>query len=141
MYDLLANLGLGFSVVFQINYFDFAGFSIPIPMNVIYCLLGALVGTLIGVLPGVGSVATIAVLLPKGSLIKAIAMILAGLLMSMVGADLESGVGRMTFGIPEFSDGIGFVVVAMGVFGFAEIIRNLESSAESREIVHAKITG
>src|SRR6186713_657579 len=61
-----------------------------------------------------------AVVLAAGSLIKAIAMILAGLLMSMVGSDLESGVGRMTFNLPELSDGIGFVVVAMGVFGFAE---------------------
>ncbi len=222
-------------------------------MNLVYCLLGALVGTLIGVLPGVGSVATIAMLLPitfglpptgalimlagiyygaqyggsttailvnipgeatsvvttldghqmarqgragpalaiaaigsftagciatilvaalgapltaialkfgpaeyfslmvlglifavvlaKGSLIKAIGMILAGLLMSMVGSDLESGVGRMTFQLPEFADGISFVVVAMGVFGFAEIVRNLEASPESREILNAKITG
>ena len=82
-----------------------------------------------------------AVVLAKGSLIKAIGMILAGLLMSMVGSDLESGAARMTFGIAEFSDGIGFVVVAMGVFGFAEIIRNLEATTESREIVKAKITG
>jgi putative tricarboxylic transport membrane protein len=79
--------------------------------------------------------------LAKGSLIKAIGMILAGLLMSMVGSDLESGVGRMTFQLPEFADGISFVVVAMGVFGFAEIVRNLEASPESREILHAKITG
>jgi len=82
-----------------------------------------------------------AVVLAKGSLIKALAMILAGLLMSMVGSDLETGVGRMTFDIPELSDGIGFVTVAMGVFGFAEIIRNLEGSAEDRSIVQAKVTG
>jgi len=82
-----------------------------------------------------------AVVLAKGSLIKAIGMILTGLLMSMVGSDLESGAGRMTFNLPEFADGVSFVVVAMGVFGFAEIIRNLEISAESREIVQAKITG
>src|SRR6201991_1234052 len=82
-----------------------------------------------------------AVVLAAGSLVKAIAMIMAGLLMSMVGSDLESGAGRMTFGLTELSDGIGFVVVAMGVFGFAEIIRNLEASKESREILHAKITG
>jgi putative tricarboxylic transport membrane protein len=82
-----------------------------------------------------------AVVLAKGSLLKAIGMILAGLLMSMVGSDLESGVGRMTFGIAELADGIGFVVVAMGVFGFAEIIRNLEASPESREILNTKITG
>ena len=68
-------------------------------------------------------------------------MILAGLLLSMVGSDLETGAGRMTFDIPELSDGIGFANVAMGLFGFAEIIRNLEMSAESREIVNAKITG
>jgi putative tricarboxylic transport membrane protein len=82
-----------------------------------------------------------AVVLAKGSLIKALAMILTGLLMSMVGSDLETGIGRMTFDIPELSDGIGFVTVAMGVFGFAEIIRNLEGSAEDRSIVQAKVTG
>jgi putative tricarboxylic transport membrane protein len=253
MYDLFANLALGFGVVFQFTSVDLGLFSVPIPMNVVFCLIGALVGTLIGVLPGVGSVATIAMLLPitfglppvgalimlagiyygaqyggsttsilvnipgeatsvvttldghqmarqgragpalaiaaigsffagcvstvlvaalgapltsialkfgpaeyfslmvlglifavvlaKGSLLKAIGMILAGLLMSMVGSDLESGVGRMTFNIAELADGIGFVVVAMGVFGFAEIIRNLESTTESREVLNAKITG
>ena len=82
-----------------------------------------------------------AVVLAKGSVLKAIAMILAGLLLSMVGSDLETGAGRMTFDIPELSDGIGFANVAMGLFGFAEIIRNLEMSAESREIVNAKISG
>src|SRR5215216_1924585 len=82
-----------------------------------------------------------AVVLAKGSLIKALAMILAGLLLSMVGSDLETGIGRMTFDIPELSDGIGFVTVAMGVFGFAEIIRNLEGTAEDRSIVQAKVTG
>src|SRR3989449_3941462 len=82
-----------------------------------------------------------AVVLAKGSLLKALAMILTGLLMSMVGSDLETGVGRMTFDVPELSDGIGFVTVAMGVFGFAEIIRNLESPSEDRSIVQAKVTG
>src|SRR4051794_6623468 len=64
MYDLFANLALGFGVVFQFTPVDFGIFSVPIPMNVVFCLIGALVGTLIGVLPGVGSVATIAMLLP-----------------------------------------------------------------------------
>src|SRR5437870_6822582 len=68
-------------------------------------------------------------------------MILLGLLLSMVGSDLETGAGRMTFDLPELADGIGFANVAMGVFGFAEIIRNLELPAESRDIVQAKITG
>jgi putative tricarboxylic transport membrane protein len=82
-----------------------------------------------------------AVVLAKGSVIKAIAMILTGLLLSMIGSDLETGAGRMTFNIAELFDGIGFANVAMGVFGFAEIIRNLEMSQESRDIVKGKISG
>ncbi len=81
-----------------------------------------------------------AVVLAKGSVLKALAMIVAGLLLSMVGSDLETGVGRMTFDIPELSDGMGFAVVAMGVFGFSEIIRNLEKPT-SREFVMSKISG
>jgi putative tricarboxylic transport membrane protein len=258
MFDIVSNLGMGFGVVFQVVWFkwEFLGLSasVPVPMNIFFCLVGTLIGTLIGVLPGIGSVATIAMLLPitfglppvgalimlagiyygaqyggsttsilvnlpgesssvittldghqmarqgragpalaiaaigsfvagtiatvlvaalgipltalalkfgpseyfalmvlglvfavvlaKGSLIKAIAMILLGLLMSMVGSDIETGQSRMAFNVPELSDGIGFVVIAMGVFGFAEIIRNLEDqTAESRSIVSAKLTG
>jgi putative tricarboxylic transport membrane protein len=81
-----------------------------------------------------------AVVLAKGSVPKAITMILFGLLLSMVGSDLETGASRMAFNVPELADGIGFVTVAMGVFGFAEIIRNLEN-VENRSIVQAKITG
>src|SRR6185369_4113022 len=81
-----------------------------------------------------------AVVLAKGSVLNAIAMILAGLLLSMVGSDLETGAGRMTFDIAELSDGIGFVVVGMGVFGFGEILRNLEQPG-SREIVQSTVTG
>src|SRR6476646_4542395 len=82
-----------------------------------------------------------AVVLAKGSILKAIAMVLMGLLLSAVGSDIETGQSRMSFDIPELSDGIGFVVVAMGVFGFAEIMRNLEQSEESRDVVKAKLTG
>jgi putative tricarboxylic transport membrane protein len=82
-----------------------------------------------------------AVVLAKGSVLKAIAMVLTGLLMSMVGSDLETGAGRMTFDIAELADGIGFTNIAMGVFGFAEIIRNLELPEESRDIVSSKVTG
>ena len=81
-----------------------------------------------------------AVVLAHGSLLKAIAMILVGLLLGIVGTDVNSGVVRFDFGIPELSDGIGVVVVAMGLFGFAEIIGNLEST-EKREIVRTKLGG
>ena len=81
-----------------------------------------------------------AVVLAKGSVLKAITMIMFGLLLSMIGSDIETGQSRMGFDIPELADGIGFVVVAMGVFGFGEIMRNLESTA-SRDVVKAKLTG
>jgi putative tricarboxylic transport membrane protein len=82
-----------------------------------------------------------AVVLAKGSVVKAITMILLGIVLSMVGTDIETGAGRMTFDIAELSDGLGFANVAMGLFGFAEIIRNLEMSKESRELVQSKIKG
>jgi len=80
-----------------------------------------------------------ATVLAHGSLIKAIAMVLLGLLLGLIGTDVNSGVLRFTFGIPELSDGIGFVVVAMGMFGTAEIITNLELK-DKREIFTAKVT-
>src|SRR5246127_1091175 len=82
-----------------------------------------------------------AVVLAKGSVLKAVAMVVTGLLLSMVGSDLETGAGRMTFDIAELADGIGFANIAMGVFGFAEIIRNLELPPESRDILKRKISG
>src|SRR4030088_1355794 len=81
------------------------------------------------------------IVLAKGSVLKELAMILTGLLLSMVGSDLETGGGRMTFDFAELADGIGFPNIALGVFGFAEIIRNLELPEESREIVQSKVTG
>jgi putative tricarboxylic transport membrane protein len=81
-----------------------------------------------------------AVVLAHGSLLKAIAMIILGLLLGIVGTDVNSGVARFDFGIPELSDGLGVVSVAMGLFGFAEIIVNLEST-EKRELLSSKITG
>src|SRR5665811_1812053 len=256
MSDLFSNLALGFHVVFQFVPWSPAwlgGVSIPIPANILLCLIGALAGTLVGVLPGIGTIATVAMLLPitfglppvgalimlagiyygaqyggsttsilvnipgeatsvvtcldghqmarqgragaalsiaaigsffagcvatvlvaalgapltglallfgpaeyfslmllglifavvlaKGSVLKSIAMVLLGLLLSMVGSDLETGAGRLTFDIAELFDGIGFANVAMGLFGFAEIIRNLEMSQESRDIVKGKISG
>ena len=79
-----------------------------------------------------------AVVLASGSLIKAIAMILLGLLLGMVGTDVNSGVARFDFGIPELQDGVGFAIVAMGVFGFTEIMTNLEQK-ENRVEVDSKV--
>jgi putative tricarboxylic transport membrane protein len=75
-----------------------------------------------------------AVVLASGSLIKAIGMIFIGLLGGIVGTDVNSGIARYSFGISELSDGIGFVSVAMGMFGFGEIISNLEQTAVDRHV-------
>jgi putative tricarboxylic transport membrane protein len=76
--------------------------------------------------------------LVRGSMIKGIAVAMLGVLFGLVGIDITSGVDRFTFGVPGLIDGIEFVVVAMGLFAFAEIIRNLEHQ-EKREIYSAKI--
>ena len=80
-----------------------------------------------------------AVVLASGSLIKAIGMIILGLLLGLVGTDVNSGAARYSFDIPELTDGIGFVAIAMGVFGFAEIMSNLEQK-DKRETFLDKVT-
>jgi TctA family transporter len=80
-----------------------------------------------------------AVVLASGSLFKAIGMIVLGLLLGLVGTDVSSGVARFAFGKPELTDGIGFIVIAMGVFGYGEIIANLARPEEKREVFTAKV--
>lgn len=238
METLLINLGVGFGAVLALEPVALFGMTVMIPMNLVYGFIGVLVGTLVGVLPGLGPLASIAMLLPatyalpplaglvmlagiyygaayggsttailvnlpgevssvvtcldgyqmakrgrggvalttaaigsffagcvatlviaafavplaqvafefgpveyfslmvlglvgatvlaSGSLIKAIAMVCLGLLGGLVGTDVNSGESRYVFDVPELSDGIGLVAVAMGVFGFAEVIANLE---------------
>ena len=82
-----------------------------------------------------------AVVLASGSLIKAIAMIVLGILLGQINTDVDSGIARFSFDIPELSDGIGFVVIAMGVFGFGEIIANLGQPAEHREVFTKEVKG
>ena len=240
MQDLLQNLLLGFSVALTLQ-------------NLMYCFAGVFLGTLIGVLPGIGSLATMAMLLPltfflppisalimlagiyygsdyggsttailvnlpgegssvvtlldghpmaqqgragpalaiasigsftagcistllialvgpplasvalsfgspeyfslmlmalvcaavvgSGSLLKSLAMVTAGLLIGIVGTDVSSGMSRFTFGIVELTDGVGIAVVAMGVFGLTEIIKNLGGPEMTQTILRGKIKG
>ncbi|AWL07436.1 tripartite tricarboxylate transporter permease [Massilia oculi] len=80
------------------------------------------------------------VVLASGSLLKAIGMVILGLLLGVVGTDVNSGSARYTFDLPELADGINFVIVAMGMFGIGEIVRNLEHD-ESRDLVMKKVKG
>src|SRR5215471_5678023 len=80
-----------------------------------------------------------AVVLAHGSVIKAVAMIILGLLLGLVGTDGNTGGTRFTFGITELTDGIDVATLAIGIFGIGEIITNLSQPAESRSIVSQKI--
>lgn len=80
------------------------------------------------------------VVLAHGSLLNAIGMIILGLLLGLVGTDVNSGAARYTFDMPQLADGIGFVVVAMGMFGIGEIVRNLEHE-ESRAVLVKQVSG
>src|SRR5918993_337869 len=80
------------------------------------------------------------VVLAHGSLLHAFGMIILGLILGLIGTDVNSGTTRYTFGFPEIADGINFVVVAMGVFGLGEIIGNLENEA-TRTVMAKTVTG
>ncbi len=80
------------------------------------------------------------VVMARGSLLRALGMIALGLLLGMVGIDVNSGMQRFTFDVPALTDGLNFVVIAMGLFGLAEIIRNLEREG-SRMLVTTRIDG
>jgi len=75
----------------------------------------------------------------QGDAVKGLAMVVLGLLLGIVGTDVNSGMSRYSFGIPELSDGIGFTVIAVGLFAVAEIVVNLERT-EAPEAVTRKIT-
>ena len=80
-----------------------------------------------------------AVVLAHGSVVKAIGMVLIGLLLGLVGTDVNSGVTRYTFGISEIWDGIDFLPLVIGLFGIVEIIRNLEQHSLHRTPVSTRI--
>ena len=82
-----------------------------------------------------------AVVMASGSLLKAICMIMVGLLLGLVGTDVNSGVARYSFDIPELTDGLGFIAIAMGVFGYGEIIANLARPEDEREEFTADVKG
>lgn len=80
------------------------------------------------------------IVLAHGSILHALGMIILGLLLGLVGTDVNSGVQRYTFGLPELSDGVGFVIVAMGMFGIGDIIANLQNE-NTRDVTIKKVEG
>jgi len=82
----------------------------------------------------------VSIALAHGSLLKALGMIVLGLLLGMVGQDIYTGQPRFTFGVRELYSGLNFVSVAVGVFGVAEILRNLENE-KNRDVMVKTVTG
>src|SRR5438874_8133192 len=80
-----------------------------------------------------------AAMLAEGHVVKSVAMVVLGLLLGIVGTDVNTGVQRYTFGVSELSDGIGFIVVAVGVFAIGEIVSNL-ATTEERRVFQTKVT-
>jgi len=80
------------------------------------------------------------IVLASGSLLHALGMIVFGLLLGLVGTDVNSGTARYSFSVPELADGISFVTVAMGIFGLGEIIANL-AQEQTRSVMVKKVTG
>ena len=79
-----------------------------------------------------------AALLAQGDMMKSLAMVALGLLLGIVGTDVNSGAHRFSFGIIELSDGIGFIVIAVGIFAIGEIVSNL-GDPEQRSVFTAKL--
>ena len=79
-----------------------------------------------------------AAVLAQGDMVKSLAMVVLGLLLGIVGTDVNTGVQRFIFRGAELSDGIGFIVVAVGVFAIGEIINNL-GDTEKRNVFTAKV--
>ncbi|HKU69925.1 MAG TPA: tripartite tricarboxylate transporter permease [Burkholderiales bacterium] len=81
-----------------------------------------------------------AAVLAGDNITKALAMVVMGLLLGIIGTDVNSGMARYSFGIPELTDGIGFIVIAVGVFAIGEIVGNL-GDPEERLVFTNKVTG
>jgi TctA family transporter len=81
-----------------------------------------------------------AAVLAHGDMIKSLGMVAMGLLVGIVGTDVNSGMARFSFGYPELTDGIGFIVIAVGVFAVGEIVGNL-GETEERKVFTSKVTG
>jgi putative tricarboxylic transport membrane protein len=129
----LATAAIGSFFAGTVSTFLIALFAIP--LTVVALKFGAAEFVSLMVVGLVSSVA-----LAHGSVVKAMGMVVLGLLLGLVGTDVISGAPRLNLGIREYADGLNFVAVAVGVFGIAEILRNLENEHD-RSVLIRKVHG
>jgi TctA family transporter len=128
----LASAGLGSFFAGCVGTLVLAGFAIP--LTEVAFLFGPAEYFSLMVLGLIG-----AIVLASGSILKSVGMILLGLMMGLVGTDVNSGVARYSFDIPELTDGISLLAIAMGLFGYGEIISNLGKHESEREVFSAEV--
>ena len=128
----LAAAGLGSFFAGCVGTLVLAGFAIP--LTEVAFLFGPAEYFSLMVLGLIG-----AIVLASGSILKAIGVILLGLMMGLVGTDVNSGVARYSFDIAELTDGISILAIAMGIFGYGEIISNLGKHESEREVFSADV--
>jgi len=128
----LAAAGLGSFFAGCVGTLVLAGFAIP--LTEVAFLFGPAEYFSLMVLGLIG-----AIVLASGSILKSVGVILLGLMMGLVGTDVNSGVARYSFDIPELTDGISLLAIAMGVFGYGEIISNLGKDESEREVFSADV--
>jgi TctA family transporter len=128
----LAAAGLGSFFAGCVGTLVLAGFAVP--LTEVAFLFGPAEYFSLMVLGLIG-----AIVLASGSILKSVGVILLGLMMGLVGTDVNSGVARYSFDIPELTDGISLLAIAMGVFGYGEIISNLGKPASQREVFSADV--
>lgn len=130
----LSAAGIGSFIAGCIGTLLIAGFATPLtevafafgPAEYFSLMLFGLVGSMV---------------LASGSIVNAAGMVIIGLLLGLVGTDVNTGVVRFSLGIPELTDGIGFIAVAMGVFGYAEIINNLGAPSSNNKTFTKNVAG
>ena len=128
----LAAAGLGSFFAGCVGTLVLAGFAIP--LTEVAFLFGPAEYFSLMVLGLIG-----AIVLASGSILKSVGVILLGLMMGLVGTDVNSGVARYSFDIPELTDGISLLAIAMGLFGYGEIISNLGKHESEREVFSAEV--
>ncbi|OFS61040.1 hypothetical protein HMPREF3069_05770, partial [Achromobacter xylosoxidans] len=139
----LARNGKAGSALFMLMFSSFCGASVGILAMILFSPLLVDVAFKFGpaeyfsmMMLGLLAGATLA----KGSAIKGVAMVVVGLLLGVIGTDVNTGTMRFHFGILELSDGLQIVALAMGLFGVADFLKNINQIGGDTKVTSTKVS-